>query len=292
MHPSILALVACGSVLGIVLVALIARALGKRKSDPTFQQHPPITTSLRSPSDPDFGNPDKDDIQKTLLALASARGAEIGQGPLKEVRSPYRDSTQIGLSAKVTFLPDAFDNGFDGRFCKAGEKDKIVRLLSIEADEEVKNLLNNGWRFLAVDRVERPRVIAQGTVRVYKSFKPNKVVLTESVNATFRANGKPNLTRSFSADHAEDIVMIAAFSGADNCFPNAPNQDNGIAGPTFSPQALGVGVSWPTINGGIDCMAQFAIEPSVLSRIVTPEGYELASVEVVVRMMLLGPALR
>ena len=134
-----------------------------------------------------------------------------------------------------------------------------------------------------------------GLTRVYKSFKPEKAILTEIVIATYQNDSLGTRTKSTPVTNASDLVMTSAFAGADNCFPNAPTEDNGIAGPTFANTSLGNGISWPTINGGIDMTVGFAIEETAQYAVDPPSGYtqdDLVSLVVKVRLALLGPSLR
>lgn len=138
-----------------------------------------------------------------------------------------------------------------------------------------------------------PQITA--TTRVYESFKPNKGILNELVIATYTNDSDVAVTRSTNVSDASDVVLVSAFAGAKNCFPNAPNQDNGIPGSAFSPNSLGNGISWPTLNGGIDMVVAFAVEDTILYRVTPPSGYtqdDLTSIEVRIRFALLGPSLR
>lgn len=186
--------------------------------------------------------------------LAGMRGQLAGRfaqhAPVSKVmRSPYKDSTQIGIKCTGTFAPAAWGN-------------------------------------------QSSLPVVSGLTRVYKSFKPTKAIVTELITATFVQQGQPNITISASVADGSDLVLVSAFSGADNCFPNAPSESNGIAGVAFANNSLGNGISWPTINGGIDMSVQFAVEQSVLFRIPAPNNYTLDSVFVSVRFNLLGPSLR
>jgi hypothetical protein len=184
-----------------------------------------------------------------LSALRGQMGRFAGHAPVSKVmRSPYKDSTQIGVKCMGTFAPTSWDS--------------------------------------------TTLPVVSGQTRVYKSFKPTKAIVTELVTATFTQQNQPNVVLSASIPDGSDLVLVSAFSGADNCFPNAPSESNGIAGVAFANNSLGNGISWPTINGGIDMSVQFAIEPTALSRIATPAGYTLASLFVSVRFNLLGPSLR
>ena len=185
-------------------------------------------------------------------ALGSLAGAHFGRHvpTSKAMRSPYKDSTQIGVSAVGTFTPES-------------------------------------WSGSALPQVS-------GLTRVYKSFKPAKIILVESVTVLFQ-NTLGSRTKAVNVQDAADLVMVSAFAGADNCFPNAPNEANGIPGPALSNVAYGNGISWPTINGGIDLSVAFAIEPTCLSQIDPPAGFtedDIVSVTCKVRLALMGPSLR
>lgn len=194
-------------------------------------------------------------LKGALGQLAQSRFA--GHAPTsKQMRSPYKDSTQIGILVATGDIPVASFGG-----------------------------------------ASLPTF--SGLTRVYKSFKPTKAILTELVTYTFTNPNAPTLTPAMSIANSADLVLVQAFSGADNCFPNAPTEGNGISGPTFSFNSLGNGISWPTINGGIDMTVAFAIEASVLNQIpvpATPAGvltpYVLASVNLKIRFNLMGPSLR
>jgi len=181
--------------------------------------------------------------------IGEAAAARFGAHK-RQMRSPYRDGTQISIKCENTFTPA-------------------------------------NWESTSLPTVS-------GLTRVYKAFKPEKAILTELVIATF-TNDSGSRTKSRTVDGAADLVMVSAFSGADNCFPNAPTENNGIAGPTFANNSLGNGISWPTINGGIDMTVAFAIEETVKYAVDPPSGYtdeDLASLKVIVRFALLGPSLR
>jgi len=180
-------------------------------------------------------------------ALGQLRGAlgqlaqtHFGQhAPVsKQMRSPYKDSTQIGISATGTFT-----------------------LAS--------------WSGSSLPQIS-------GLTRVYKSFKPTKAILTEMVTTTFSNSTLGATTVVNYVPDASDLVLVQAFSGADNCFPNAPTEANGIAGPTFANNSLGNGISWPTINGGIDMTVGFAVEQSAAFIATPPSGYVQADITSVV----------
>lgn len=218
--------------------------------------------------------------------------------PPPPVQSPYKDSTQIGISAYLQFRPsDVSAAGFEGRFEKIDAPAKMLSL-SAGTNDDLKALLDAGWRLTTICPTHPWRPVFGGYTRVYKSFKPTKAVLSEQVCATYGGNGLPAKEIIESVPDAADVVLLSAFSGADNCFPYAPSLDyhTGIAGPTFAPTSLGNGISWPTLNGGIDMSVSFGLERSVLCRArgVLPPGYDETPrhITVTIRLNLLGPSLR
>lgn len=187
-------------------------------------------------------------VRGALGQLAAGRGA--AHMPVqKRLRSPFKDSTQIGITATSGVLTAG---SFSGSSLPT----------------------------------------MTGLTRVYKSFKPSKAVVVETVQCTFSASGETDKILYAAVSDSSDLLLTAAFSGADNCFPNAPSASNGINCATFAANALGVGISWPTINAGIDMTVTFAIRGSALARIATPDGFTLTSAIVTVDMSLLGPSLR
>ena len=209
-----------------------------------------IGESLRGMQDTQVG------AQRALHQLRGALGQLAGHrfaghAPVSRMmRSPYKDSTQIGISATGTFALTS-------------------------------------WSGSVLPQIS-------GLTRVYKSFKPTKAILTELVTVQFQ-NTSGTATRVANVSDAADLVLVQAFSGADNCFPNAPTEANGISGPTFANNSLGNGISWPTINGGIDMTVAFAVEQSVVFQVPPPAGYtsdDITSVAVKIRFNLLGPSLR
>lgn len=171
----------------------------------------------------------------------------------KELRSPYRDSTQLGVLCVGTVTPSQY----------------------------------------ALDTNPLPQIT--GHSRAYQSFKPEKIIMTEVLIATFTNASSVTVKVAASVPDASDLVLVQAYSGNKNCFPNAPDDSNGISGAAFAFNALGNGISWPTINPGIDVSAGVAIEETVLYRVVPPDGYttdDLVTVKVKVRINIFGPQLR
>lgn len=134
-----------------------------------------------------------------------------------------------------------------------------------------------------------------GATRLFQSFKPEKAIASEVLIGTY-TNGSDVTAKSATAVvDLGDIVLVQAYSGSLNCFPNAPNESNGIPGTAFRADSLGNGISWPTLNTGVDMSITWAVEESVLYRLTPPTGYtqaDLVSVKVIIRLALFGPSLR
>lgn len=137
-------------------------------------------------------------------------------------------------------------------------------------------------------------VSVSGFSTVYTSFKPNRIVLTENIIATFTNSTGNSIVAGESAT-ASDIMLAGAFSGSLNTFPNAPSATTGIHGPAIAANAFGVGISWPTINAGIPVTANFLVLQTALYRCAVPSGYSLsnlASITVNIFFAMFGPQLR
>lgn len=137
-------------------------------------------------------------------------------------------------------------------------------------------------------------VPATGASTVFTSFKPNRVVLSETVVATFTASGATAVVAG-SSKEAEDLMLAGAYSGSINVFPNAPSGSTGVHGVAIAANAFGVGISWPTVNAGIPVTANFLILQTALFRCTPPTGYELTdltSITVNIYLAMFGPQLR
>lgn len=187
--------------------------------------------------------------------LAQLAGQHFGQhAPTqKEIRSPYKDSTQMGVLVTGTVTPSQY---------------------SVETN---------------------PIPILSGKSRAYQSFKPEKLIVTEILIATFTNASEETVKVAASVSDASDLVIVQAFSGNQNCFPNAPDETSGVSGAAFAYNALGNGISWPTINPGIDVSASVGVEETVLYRATPPDGFttdDLVSVKIKIRLNIFGPQLR
>lgn len=187
-------------------------------------------------------------------ALGQLASRFQGHAPVqKQLRSPYRDSTQLGILITGNIVPAQFPS----------------------------------------DTSALP--VLTGKSRAYQSFKPEKVIMTELLIATFTNASSVTAKVAASVTDASDLVLVQAFSGNYNCFPNAPDDSSGISGAAFAFSAYGNGISWPTINPGIDVSAAVAVEQTVLYRVTPPDGFttdDLVQVFVKIRINIFGPQLR
>lgn len=197
-----------------------------------------------------------------LRALRGALGANlqqrygIHQPATKNVPSQYRDSGQISINVSSPAI-------------------------AVSA----ATFLAGGWNNVQVS----------GFSTVYTSFKPNRIVLTEQIIATFTNASGVSAVVAGESDTAADIMLAGAFSGSLNTFPNAPSATTGIHGPAIAANAFGVGISWPTVNAGIPVTANFLVLQTALFRVAPPSGYtttQLTSFFVNIYFAMFGPQLR
>lgn len=133
-----------------------------------------------------------------------------------------------------------------------------------------------------------------GASTVYTSFKPNRIVMTEQIITTF-VDSSTTAYVAGSSTTAEDLMLVGAFSGSLNTFPNAPSGSTGIHGPAIAANAFGVGISWPTVNAGIPVTANFQVLQTALYRNTPPSGHSLAGITAItvnVYFAMFGPQLR
>lgn len=218
----------------------------------------------------------------------------------------YLDSTQIGVAAVGEFKPGQFTGG--GSLVAAIRKGAEYKTLDyeskVEADAGLAKYLDEGW---ALEGLNVPQIATlpqvSGITRVYKGFRPQRCIVSEMVTATFSGKGLPDLVRHERVEDASDLVLVQCFAGAENCFPNAPTEANGICGAVFAASS-GIGISWPPFESGTDVAVAFAIEPTILTRASGRcggcgqggrfEGYDVipSSIKLKVRVNFLGPSLR
>lgn len=134
-----------------------------------------------------------------------------------------------------------------------------------------------------------------GLTRVYQSFKPNKAIVDEDLIVTFTNDSLGASTTAVTVGDGGDLILVQAFAGAYNCFPTAPNQSTGLSGRALASNSLGNGISWPTINGGIDLNITFSVKQTAVYRATPPSGYtsaDITSIQVLARLNFMGPSLR
>lgn len=133
-----------------------------------------------------------------------------------------------------------------------------------------------------------------GSQRAYVSIKPQKLIADEDLIFTW-TNSSGTTTTVASVDNAGDIILTQAFVGNKNVFATAPSQNSGFSGRSLANVALGNGVSWPTVNPGIDVLVTFSVKPTAQYRSAPPSGYtqaNLVSVQLLVNLNIFGEQLR
>ena len=132
-----------------------------------------------------------------------------------------------------------------------------------------------------------------GSSRIYTSFRPTRLVLTEHVTAELVHRRCGRRSVSFDVANSSDLVLTRAFAGCLSCFPNAPSQDSGISGNAFSSTSLQQ-MCWPVFTSGTEASFTLAVEPSVFERVRAhvPSDWSDAVVERVhvrARLSMFGP---
>lgn len=227
-------------------------------------------------------------------------GAQLGENLLVKlgVKQPQpvldRDSSQICINVSATLRPEDFGfNGFTATLLKSKEE-KTLRLFSgAEMDVELRKHFTDGYRMVR---------LAQSRQRNFKididskghapSFRPERVVISQSVIATYAGANLPDMRATSEHSAPSDILLTGFFSGGENSFPNAPSSEGGIHGGALAANAFGIGLLWPVIRIGVPVTAHFAIMPSVLGRVPPPpEGYNKnpESVDVSIFLSIFGP---
>lgn len=133
-----------------------------------------------------------------------------------------------------------------------------------------------------------------GNTRAYVSIKPQKLIIDEDLIFTW-TNSSGTVTTVASVDTAGDLILTSAYVGNKNVFATAPTQQTGFSGRALSNVALGNGVSWPTVNPGIDVVVTLAVKPTGQYRSAPPSGYvqaNLVSVQVLAQVNVFGEQLR
>lgn len=182
---------------------------------------------------------------------------------------PNGDSTQIGIRAEVSFAPEEIKPGcYAIEFAKEGSANQVFEANpSDKMSQLVLAQVADGWNLVNVYKLNSRTILFTGKERVYQSFKPDRMILTEDVTATFGGPNLPDLTFTRNVEDASDLVLVQAFAGSYNCFPCAPNPDTGVSGQAFSHRSLGNGISWPMIQAGVDVNFGLAVKPTILRHV-------------------------
>ncbi len=133
-----------------------------------------------------------------------------------------------------------------------------------------------------------------GSTRAFVSIKPQKLILDEDLIFTWENSTGATRTAA-SVDNAADLMLVSAFVGNKNVFATAPTQSTGFSGRALSNVALGNGISWPTVNPGIDVVVTLGIKPTAQYRSAPPSGYtqaDLVSIELIANLNIFGEQLR
>lgn len=133
-----------------------------------------------------------------------------------------------------------------------------------------------------------------GNTRAFVSIKPQKLILDEDLIFNWE-NSSGTATTVASVDNAGDLVLISAYVGNKNVFATAPTQGTGFSGRALSNVALGNGVSWPTVNPGIDVTVTVGVKTTAQYRSAPPSGFsqaDLVSVQLICQLNVFGEQLR
>lgn len=184
-------------------------------------------------------------------------------------RSPYSETTQVGISMTGIITPDQYNQSgaVIAHITKDSENKEIHYASYSEANKGLADYMSAGWEvksFYPAEEKRLPQLF--GSTKVYKAFKPTKCIMTELVIATFEGEGLPDLVIHETVHDAADLVLVSAFASAKNCLMGYPSEAAGISGPTFANNSLGNGLSWTKIVAGEDLTLAIAVESSVLSR--------------------------
>ena len=238
-------------------------------------------------------------IWKTLAREARLRvGSWLARALPPPTAQPTRyDDICFGIAAEGTFARDAWDDGaLHGTLAMEGEENRVVHLAAGPAlGDRLKKELDAGWALVAVAPPFQGRSpTVSGKERVYQTFKPQKLVLDETLVATF-ASARDSAEVAATPDEASDLVLVSLYVGNVNCFPYAPDFRNGLSGRALGVRSVVCAVSLPTVYGGLDVQYSAAVTKTALYRLVPPEGFttgDLVSLRVEARLNLFGPGLR
>lgn len=235
-------------------------------------------------------------IYRAFEGLAHLADRTEQRPPQSHLQSPFKDTVQFGVSCEATFMPSSFgDENYSVSFIPKGSgQTTSVTVAPDELTAFVKDKIADGATVHSITPGHDANLPAvSGRTRIYQSFKPFGLHVSEIVESTYGKSGMPDVTLyEVVPQTVSDLVLFTAFAGNHNCFPTAPDQGSGVNCSMFSANKL----AWPTINGGIDLSLTFAIEKSILGRARTglPAGYDPTPKRITVRIRanLTGDQLR
>lgn len=135
--------------------------------------------------------------------------------------------------------------------------------------------------FRAADWDAGPLPKISGRCRVNRSFTPTRVGITEIITATFAGTDR-NEALSVEVEDCSDLILISSSEEADN---EVPAKTLAAIGGRLHK------VRWPPIGKGGHASASFAVERTVLHRIM-PAGFsleDLIDIRVRARLVAFGP---
>ena len=147
----------------------------------------------------------------------------------------------------------------------------------------------------AVTAATWPDYPFQGQTTTYKTFKPNRITVSEMLVYTFRTSALGDAQMAVSVPDASDLIMVAANCGADNAFPYQPTKATGLDCSSIQAVSIGSGISWPLIKEAIPVVVGFLLLATALYRATPPAGYTIANLiqlDVVIKTSFFGPKKR
>ena len=206
-------------------------------------------------------------------------------------------SEAIRMTLSVVSTPltaRAFTREFQQEAIQRHAKELAREIVESKSDEEraakAKRAIHAAAEYEAASCSDN--VVSISTQKTtYTKFKPRRLVVVETVRATYRRGDKV-LVHVTTPPCASDILLTGAFSGSLNCFPNAPGGENGIncaVFPVIPPDkeegvlsgGYGAALDWPNVEAGIPLTLSFAIRRGVLSQVIPPGGHTLDANKVV-----------
>ena len=185
-------------------------------------------------------------------------------------KAKYTNNTQAGMSGTISFSPVLKNNAEEMRKLLV-EVQKLVptgkdtsnacKKLQLLASLESKKL-----QLIDPDQWDHNIFLEQ---LVYVGFFPNKVHTIEWATAIFSGKNLPDVEITIHVPNADDLLLLSAFAGANNCFPNAPCKNTGIPCAALNSTEI----SWPSVFSGKKTLITLSVDQSVLSRFTAPPGY-------------------